>query len=286
MHTARTISLAALLPADLVDGGVGHLELNIPEWAFEPDQWSFAFLRGLLKLALDDLHVWEVGCGTGLNLMLLRSRFPRARLRFSDYNPMCVPLATRHLCAMRALDGTEPLHGQWDLVHNVQTQATAAEWVDVVVACIPQVPTDGFDLAVGDNYAHYYDPGRYAEARLHAVGLGLNEALLQRAKFVLRPGGRVVLNLGGRPGLQQLLNMFSSAGYAPRVVHEEVIAQHAETSLEPLARLETVPGHAPFEFFADDAAHEALNAAQAEARRLAGAPLYHKIYVVEGTLAQ
>lgn len=281
MHTEHLFPLSALLPPDLCDQVVGHHRLLVPPWAFQPDEWSWVFLRGLHLLDLHGLQVWEVGVGTGLNQILLRHWFPNAHLWYSDYNPDATHLAESHLSVSFGLEHSEALHGQWDLLSNGNQSAPR---VDVIVACIPQVPNNGHTLTEGDNLAHYYDPARYTEAVRHVHGLGLNEALLIRARDVLLPGGRVVLNLGGRPGLNRLVEMFRDHGYTPRVIHWEIIPQHAETSLATLARLER-EGHDPFEFFADQQATVPLSATEAEALRVRGQTVFHKIYVIEGRLA-
>lgn len=280
MHTERLFLLSHLLPSDLDDQAIGHYQLRVPPWAFQPDEWSWVFLRGLRPLNLHGSKIWEVGVGTGLNQILLRHWFPSAHLWYSDYNPDATHLAESHLMVSFGLQNSEALHGQWDLLSNGDHPAPR---VDVIVACIPQVPVNGHSLAEGDNLAHYYDPALYTEAVRHVHGLGLNEALLIRARDILLPGGRVVLNLGGRPGLNRLMEMFRDRGYAPRVVHWEIIPQHAETSLTTLARLER-EGHDPFEFFADAKATLSLSATLAEACRVSGQPVYHKIYVIEGRL--
>jgi hypothetical protein len=94
----------------------------------------------------------------------------------------------------------------------------------------------------------------------------------------------VVLNLGGRPGLEKLRSLFQDAGYQPKVVWEETIPQHAETSLASLAILERDGRHDGFEFFEDSLCAKRIGAREAEARRLRGEPLFHKIYVIAGTL--
>ena len=274
-------SINRLLPPDLQCEGSG--DLVVPPWAFQPDAWSFAFLRGLRReaTALNWKRCWEIGVGTGLNLMLLAQWCPRSVFYFSDLNPDCTPLARRNIGDQ--LDGRgRPLEGQWDLVSRLD-RANDPPRVDAVIACIPQVPT-ALDLSLDDNLAHYYRPEHYREAHLHALGLGLNETLLRRARSVLAPGGQVILNLGGRPGVARLVAMFQECGYRCRTVHEEVIPQHRETSLSTLAGLEA-GGQEDFEFFADASATMRINARAAEPRRLASQPVFHKIYVVAGSAA-
>lgn len=258
--------------------------VEVPPWAFRPDGWSEAFLRGLYTHGDEwgEKKVWEVGVGTGINLIKLARRASRATFYFSDYDDRCVPLARRNIAAA-GLPKTQfrPLFGRWDLVKP------AAGWkaptVDIVFACIPQVPATTLLKAAEDEVAHYYDPKRYDESTLHCCGLGLNEALLKQARGVLTPEGTVILNLGGRPGIDRLFAMFQSCGYTPQVLHEEVVAQHAETSLLSLAQLERA-GNPNFEFFTDIEAKVCVNARDAEERRRVGLPLFHKIYVIAGSL--
>jgi hypothetical protein len=176
-----------------------------------------------------------------------------------------------------------PLRGTWDLVTPPQDSEQNAPRVNVIFGCLPQVPTD-LNLSVGDRTAHYYDPSRYREAHHNALGLGLNETLLVRAKKVVAQGGSVVLNLSGRPGLGRLRSLFKEAGYRPEVIYSETIPQHADTSLVSLAALEE-SGQSDFEFFADAHCLRPINAREAEARRVKKQEVYHNIYVVAGTHA-
>jgi methylase of polypeptide subunit release factors len=267
-----------ILPPDLEWEGDGTIE--VPPWAFTPDAWSFAFLRGLHEVSptLSDLDVWEVGVGTGLNQLLLAKWSGAHRLYYSDYDPRCTELTANNLYQITD-ERFVPLFGRWDLVTQVEQQMNPPQ-VDIIVACIPQVPTNETDLSKDDNLAHYYNPINYGEASLHAVGLGLNEALLKRAHSVLRKNGRVVLNLSGRPSLPRLEKMYHDCGFIPRVVHAEMIPQCPGTSLASLAAMEG--SNQEFEFFSDATGHKRINAQMAEKRRLEGLELYHKIYVIAG----
>ncbi len=265
-----------ILPPDLWEG---ENFLDIPAWAFIPDVWSFAFLRGLKSIAntFAGLDIWEVGVGTGLNQICLARWCQADKLFFSDYGYRCTELTVRNL-AQIADQRFIPLFGKWDLISR-EDKNEAPPKVDVIVACIPQIPTT-LNLDEKDNLAHYYDPMRY-EASLHSFGLGLNEALLQRAHNILNPQGRVILNLGGRPGLPLLKKMFRDCRYIPRVIYSEIIPQCPSTSLASLVAIET-SGPQEFEFFTDRLGHQRINAQSAEKRRLEGLELYHKIYVIEG----
>lgn len=260
--------------------------IHVPPWAFKPDQWSMAFLRGLTKLASSwrNLRVWEVGVGTGVNLMVLRNQSPSTRWYFSDYDTRCVSLTMENLLRSGAgHKGLHPLKGAWDLVTSPQGNGQSVPRVNVIFGCLPQVPSE-LDPSVIDWTSHYYDPSRYREAHHNALGLGLNETLLVRARKVFAPGGSIVLNLSGRPGLGRLRSIFKEVGYQPAVIHSETIPQHADTSLASLAALEKC-GQSNFEFFADADCKMPVNAREAETRRVSGQEVFHKIYVIAGTPA-
>ncbi len=275
------VLLSELLPRDLK---VADSMMHIPDWAFRPDQWTAAFLRGLTQHAQswNGKRVWEIGVGTGGNLVALRFLANGATFYFSDFDSRCVPLASRNIATAGASTCRYyPLHGSWDLV--TAPEGKTAPKVDIIFGCIPQVPSN-VDLSARDNVAHYYNPQRYPNSHLNPCGLGLVEALLQRAPDVLSENGQVVLNLAGRPGIGRLEAMFAACGFASRVLYQTVIAQHKDTSLESLAALEK-EGHGDFEFFSDPENCNGINARLAEWRRGRGMPVYHRIYVIEGTMA-
>lgn len=282
-ETAILHRLQDILPQDII-GTHALCQICVPDWAFMPDYWTTTFLRGLAKVRHDlaGASVWEVGVGTGVNLIVLSGLVSGATWYFSDYNPDCTSLAASNLY-MAGIEGSyTPLWGRRNLVHADVGQIVPK--VDVVFGCLPQVPTaHGIDH--DDRVAHYYDPKMFPCSSRHACGLALNEALLMGARRVLNPRGRVILNLSGRPGRQQLDRMFNECGYATRVLHEAIVPQHAATSLSSLAAIESESStKQAFEFFADPEARVPLCAGRAEARRQKGHPVYHKIFVLEGTL--
>ncbi len=245
-----------------------NIHIPRPADLFLPDQWTEVFARGILTRAFEGKTVLEVGVGTGINMAgLLARQYPVARYIGTDICDKAV-----FASGILAVDnGWDVELVTSDLLKDVPD--AVLQNVENIFACIPQVPTER-DLSQGDNFAHYYKgTGSYWDK----YGLGLNSSLLQEATK-RAPQAEVTLNLSGRPGVDTLRELFSYHGRDFDVVHEEMVPQHAETSVASLAAMEG-NGHRAFEFFGDKDGHEHINAGQAEQRRLNGAPVFHKIYV-------
>lgn len=275
----------------------GETVIDCPPWAFKPDEWTRALLRGVAKLDLHDADVAEAGVGPGTNQIYVTKAKRPARSYGSDLDGRLPRVAAGNVlraAGQQAAERFTPIHGNQSLLSWITRQR-----LDVVLACIPQVPADhhdertlaqvrafaakvngnGTDVQT-DELSHYYDPDTYP-SDLNAFGLGLNDHLLQQARGVLRARGKAILNLGGRPGRPTLEGMFRKNGFTPTLLHSELIQQHPGTDLEPLATLEKHTDHA-FEFFADDRGERQITAREAEDLRRAGHPVYHNIYVFSG----
>ena len=266
----------------------GGTDFEVPEFAFEPDSWSKAFMKGLMTFGkgggFERKGVAELGVGTGANVALILSAFNPTKVFASDLNGECTKLAARNIvhAVPSARDKFVPIAGDQNLGRWINGISEGA--IDVVYGCLPQVvKASEIDLHEGDNVAHYYDPAQYPSER-HHLGLGLNESALRQIHPLLPQGGTVILNLSGRPGKEAALEqMFRDCGYEPKLLHEEVIEQHSGTSLATLAAVEAHNGHR-FEFFTSNLGSlgSQITATDAEERRLAGVKVYHKIYVIAG----
>lgn len=281
--TSPLVDISDILPTDFPQEK--PVAIEVPPYAFRPDQWSKAFLRGLAKTDVYGKKCLEVGVGTGINVIYLLTKGP-ANIAISDKESRCVPLACRNI-RQNVKD-----ENSWKKVLPYPGSLDLAGWLletddsnfDLIYGCLPQVILpQGEDINRDDALAHYYEKERYP-SDLGIYGLALNDIFLQQTHPHLNPGGSVVLNLGGRPGQKTLEELFIRNGFKPTLLHHEVIAQHAETSLESLSTLEAATGR-EFEFFADSNALEPLNANQAEARRENGLPVFHRIYVYQGHIS-
>lgn len=290
------VSVEEIFPKDIsTNGQKCSCLIEIPPFAFKPDEWSKAFLRGLSKIDVNDKELLEIGVGTGINVIyLLLARSPRS-IAISDIDKRCVPLACRNIRRNVHTFYREEAFSGGPLVHYPTTEKVfpytgskdLANWLgtddcfDIVYGCLPQVvlPKEK-RIEDDDAVAHYYEKDHYP-SDFGIYGLALNDLLLQQVHPHLKAGGSVVLNLSGRSGQETLEQLFRRNGFKPKLLHQELIAQHAGTSLESLVTLEVATGR-KFEFFADSEAKEPLNATQAEARRIKGEPVFHRIYVYQG----
>lgn len=282
LDAQSTIELKDIFPADYTGGVI----FEVPLYSFLPDQWTRAFLKGIAAYeGFDNKKVLELGVGTGINpAYILQMRNPSV-LYAADIDGRCTEVSVKnveHNVSPEKAAKYSPIYGD----QNLASFVTEVGFADVVYGCLPQVvKAPAMDLHEGNTVGHYYDPALYP-SDLHHLGLGLNEFALRQLYPLLNTGGTVILNLSGRPGLGQGLEelLFRKNGYEPRVLHEEVIQQHVMTSVATLAEVEKRTGHT-FEFFTSPtgAPETQVSATVAEARRLAGQPVYHKIYVIAGT---
>lgn len=281
LDSESVIELHNVFPADYTGG----VEFEVPLYSFLPDQWSRAFLKGLAAYdGFDGKKVLELGVGTGVNpAYILQMRNPEV-LYAADIDGRCTEVSAKnvkHNVSPEKAAKYRPIAGD----QNLASFVTEVGFADVVYGCLPQVvKATEMDLHEGNTVGHYYDPALYP-SDLHHLGLGLNEYALRQLHPLMNVGGTVILNLSGRPGLGKGLEelLFRKNGFEPRVLHEEVIEQHVMTSVATLAEVGKRMNHT-FEFFtsASGKPESQVSAAVAEQRRLAGQPVYHKIYVIAG----
>lgn len=270
MHPPTTVSLRSFFSAAVQDRTI-----QVRDNLFLPDTWTKTFAQGLQQIAstkpcFKDQTILEVGVGTGVNMAGLLS-LPTTPQGFIGTDICADAIAASSAFAEECGFTVQLL--QSDLLKDVPEAILSR--VDHIVACIPQVPKPpAIDLRDGDNFAHYYDP---CDCRWDEFGLGLVANLLKQTAEKTHAG--ITLNLSGRPGVGRLKAMFGDYGFQPEITYSRMVPQHAETSLASLAALEH-DGHDDFEFYADEAGQEPLNARAAEERRLAAQPLYHYIHVI------
>ena len=163
--------------------------------------------------------------------------------------------------------------------------------LDRVIACIPQVLDPDLRLVEAivpesetDQYLHalsnYCAKQGYIEDQF---GLGLVARALEESVESLVPGGKVIFNLGGRPGRAVLQRLFRRRGFEVREVWQVRVEQAADTAIEALVGIESRTQHR-FEFFFDPQVDEPVCARTAQAFARSGGRIYHALSVLEGEL--
>ncbi len=284
-----------------IPSGNGEIALDLLQLpsVFAPEEWSFTFYEGLIRIPVTEFErmvVAESGCGNGWVSMALAQRTRPAKVYGLDINPRAILCARLNLF-LNAYDdqGELRLDGEGkslldrcefhvsDLLghcidHDIR--------LDRVVGCIPQVLSPDIQeslQALGDqasdeallSLSNYCGRQGYVEDQF---GLGLMARVLEESIEILRPQGRVVFNMGGRPGEAVLRRLFERRGFAVQKVWQTRVQQAGDTEIEALVEIENGSSHR-FEFFSDLHSETPIDARCALAYARAGGDIFHAITV-------
>lgn len=245
-----------------------------------PEDQDFSFLEGLLHLPpeeYEEKRLVEVGTGSGWLGIALARLTPLASIDGLDPNPQSQAVATCNLwlncdastaARVSFARGELPRGGRWDFIAGRIPQRLPLE--------IP--PVESLE-EIGEVDA----PSRFAAfQKIHEdlFGLDLTCRLLDEAPERLLPGGRLLLDLGGRPGRSILEHMFTRRGYSARVVAARRVEQARGVDFGPLAALEEATG-AEFEFYLTPRSAEPICARTALGRISDGHPVWHEVALWE-----
>lgn len=293
-HQNKSVDVSHIIPDDMLkkhrDNG-GSTMFHLPECVFKPDQWTAAFQHGLhsfgVNYSFKDKVVVELGTGSGINLVLVKSVFGPSHIYGSDIHPDVANVAKGNV------EYNLPFHKQRNVTivkggHNLGKWMSNSFRSDIIFGCLPQVvaPPSVTDLTSQDedSSSHYYRREDYplASSESHKWGLGLNYHALKELSPHLKSGGQIILNLGGRPGKDRLLQMFHENGFEADILHSERVQQHNGTSISTLVQQENACTFGEkFEFFTKD--NKQISATSADLLRKSGGEIFHKIYVIVGT---
>jgi methylase of polypeptide subunit release factors len=280
----------------------------IPSFAFDPsDPWTMAFQAGLRHAGLSGKRVYEVGVGSGTNVLFMLRHCAASLVQGSDLDPR-LPMLTQRLITEVApdlADRVRLIQGSVSLIDAPLAMAAAAA-ADVIVACLPQVPDPRearyarFHAAqlktladtghhMDDHMAHYYPWGAFDDYPFNSVGLGLIEALLSRARSSASQA-QVILTLGCRIGKGILVRLFQSNCYQPEVLVSRIVKQDERTDISFFVALEAAMRGTGYEkdfgceFYTDPEGRSPISASEAKARLDAGQamPLFHEVCVMRG----
>lgn len=283
---------------------------EVPSFAFDPeDPWTDTFQKGLKAANLQGKKAYEVGIGTGINAAFLLSVCGADEVSGSDLDPRLIDLAEANVRSLvpEYAHRFNPVRGPVSLIDTDEARECVAA-ADVVIGSLPQVgePGDariatirealGVPLGEGaadvadDHIAHYYPWAEFDQYPFNSVGLGLNEALLQRVRQHA-PHADVVMNFGCRIGSEIIFDCFRANGFEPEKISSQIVEQHSGTDISFFIALERtlqdtgLDGEFTCYFYADDAATQPLSACQAQAliNENPEASLYHEVCVIQGT---
>lgn len=256
---------------------------------FAPEDWAYTFLEGLLRVPPEEYEgkrLVEVGTGSGWICVALARLTGLAAIEGVDLNPHAAAVATCNLW----LNGDEELAARVSFTEGDLLRSFPAEarW-DFVVGCIPQVlraeglETEFLDDADEDRLLDLSNYCALQNVYEDHFGLGLIARLLDESPERLLPGGRLLLNLAGRPGRAIIERMFSRRGFSTQVVVTRRIRQAEDTDIRPLVSLEAAT-HSAFEFYLAPHSAEPIPARTALGWLGAGHPIWHEVGVWEARL--
>lgn len=295
---------AASVGAPGAPGARDDLTLLQLPGVFAPEEWSFTFFEGLARYPsgeLEGMEVAELGCGNGwISLALARRSLPR-KVYALDINPRAVACARLNLYLNGLGDDGEPMldaSGRSLLDRVEVARSDLLAWcrergvrLDRVVGCIPQVlhpdletTLEAVSETASDEFlyslSNYTGKQGYIEDQF---GLGLIARAVEESVELLRPAGRMVFNLGGRPGRGVLRRLFERRGVEVRELWSTTILQAGDTDILPLVEIEQSTPHR-FEFFLGHQADEPVSATTAQAYLAAGGEISHALTVYEGRM--
>ncbi|MFT5162943.1 MAG: methionine S-methyltransferase [Alteromonadaceae bacterium] len=272
---------------------------------FEPEVWSFTFYEGLIRYPATeyrDLTLLELGCGIGWISIALALRYLPKKMVGLDINPKAVTCARLNLY-LNALDDEGELVTEGvekvsllDLVEFETSDlcdhfAAKGDYFDRIIGCIPQVLNPEPEImdnlvaeSASDEYlqslSNYAVQQGYIEDQF---GLGLIARAVEQAIALIKSNGKLILNLGGRPGRSVLENLMKRRGFTVRRVWQTQVKQAADTDIEALVAIEKSTGHR-FEFYMSAQAVTPIDARTALAYLQRQGVIYHSVDVYEAQM--
>lgn len=284
--------------------GFGSLELFQLPSTFAPEEWSYTFYEGLNRYPKErfvNKKVCELGCGNGWISLSLAVKTGASNVYGVDINPKAVVLSKLNLY-MNALSSSgdvkflpdskslldKVVFAESDLMAYFKSNDIH---LDIVTGCIPQVLSPDEDIELTDireelSDEALYDLSNYAPSLGYIedqFGLGLIAKALEESIEMLSDNGRVILNLGGRPGQEVLESLFLRRGFSCEKIWQTKVWQAGDTDISALVSIEQ-NSHHRFEFYTSLTSDTPINAALAETYAKNGGKVAHSLSVYEGKL--
>ena len=286
----------------LTNNEVSTLKLLQLPSTFVPEDWSYTFFEGLSRYSFsefNDKKLVELGCGNGWITIALAKRYNPEKIYGLDINPRAVLSAKLNLYinsidtngefildkgGVSLIDKVE-FH-ESDLLEYFNTENPAH--FDAILGCIPQVLAPTSDISdtnisssSDDELLHslsnYTTEQGYIEDKF---GLGLIAKTIEQSIDLIKPNGKVILNLGGRPGEGVLQKLITRRGFLLKEIWQRKVSQADDTEIDPLIKIEDELGH-HFEFYTDINSDQPINARTAKKYAQNGGKIYHNLSVYE-----
>ena len=283
------------------------LLLRLPS-TFAPEEWSFTFFEGLSRYKnseFEDRTVVELGCGIGWISLALAMQTKPKKIYGLDINPRAIICARINLylnsydleanpiwiSGDQKLDDIIEFHVS-DLFEYCRQKNLS---IDRVIGCIPQVLNPDpefmakmlkadFSEETSDEFLHSLSNYAPQQGQIEdQFGLGLIAKAVEDSVDILKNSGKIILNLGGRPGKKVLQQLFLRRGFSIRQIWKTQVEQAKDTDIKSLVEIESKSDHR-FEFYIENSGETPVSAHTALAYALAGGRIAHGLMVYEAKL--
>lgn len=302
------------LQQNILDHNDNTCQLDLLQFpsTFLPEAWSFTFYEGLVRYPANEYYnrkLIELGCGIGWISIALAVRYGPEYIYGLDINPKAIVCArlNLYLNAFNHDGSLKTLRNQKSLLDTVlfhesnlfsvfdsdelEGEQNSLALFDRIIGCIPQVLNPEPKVMetliaenASDEYLHslsnYFAKQGYIEDQF---GLGLIASAVEQSISLLRQDGKLILNLGGRPGRSVLERLMQRRGFTVRRVWQTQVEQAADTEIDALVDIEKNTGHR-FEFYMSASSEIPIDACTALEYAIAGGKIYHSVDVYEAKM--
>ncbi|CAF1053331.1 unnamed protein product [Rotaria sp. Silwood1] len=244
----------------------------------------------------------ELGCGNGWITITMAKKFEPQKVFGLDINPRAIVCSKINLY-LNALDDQandvkDDLNEE-NLIDKIEFyESDLLEYFinkepfhfDVIFGCIPQVlhpenfPTDEIiherqhdDLLY--SYSNYCAQQGYVE---DSFGFGLIAKALEQGIDLIKPRGKLISNMGGRPGKKILERLFERRGVDIKKIWQRKVIQASDTDIAPMIKIEE-QSPIRLEFYMGLNFDESISAKTAKYYADAGGQICHSLTVYECT---
>jgi methionine S-methyltransferase len=279
------------------------LLLQLPS-IFTPEDWSFTFYEGLARYPNSEFHhrtLAELGCGNGWISIALAKKSSPQQIYGLDINPKAIICARINLY-LNALDSNGQPYIDSEgksILDRVQFfDSDLLEYclvnkikLDKVIGCIPQVLAPDSSLISDMIPENVTDESLYALSNYCSkqgyiedqFGLGLIARAVEESLEAMKSSGKIILNLGGRPGKAVLDRLLTRRGFKVTTVWQTKIEQAGDTEIIPLVEIEKNSSYR-FEFYMGANSSDSISARTAYVYAKNGGRIFHSLQVVEAEM--